>query len=140
MTNAGNEWSSTTSYEYDENGNIETVSEGGVQKAKYYYDELNQLIREDNVWLNKTIAYTYDKGGNILAVNEYDYTTGSLDGLTPTTTNSYTYSDTNWKDKLTAYNGNTITYDAIGNPLSYYNGLISLGKMVVSSLQLVAMD
>ena len=31
----------------------------------------------------------------------------------------YTYGDANWKDKLTAYNGKAITYDAIGNPLSY---------------------
>ena len=30
----------------------------------------------------------------------------------------YTYGDANWKDKLTAYNGVSITYDAIGNPLS----------------------
>lgn len=34
----------------------------------------------------------------------------------------YTYNDSEWKDLLTAYNGNTITYDAIGNPLTYYNG------------------
>ena len=30
----------------------------------------------------------------------------------------YTYGDANWKDKLTAYNGVPITYDAIGNPLN----------------------
>ena len=35
---------------------------------------------------------------------------------------NYTYGNTNWKDLLTAYNGNAITYDAIGNPLTYYNG------------------
>ena len=35
---------------------------------------------------------------------------------------SYTYGDTTWGDLLTAYNGEGITYDAIGNPLSYYNG------------------
>ena len=29
----------------------------------------------------------------------------------------YSYTDNNWKDKLTAYDGQTITYDAIGNPL-----------------------
>ena len=28
------------------------------------------------------------------------------------------YTDGNWKDKLTAYDGQTITYDAIGNPLN----------------------
>ena len=27
-----------------------------------------------------------------------------------------------WGDLLTSYNGVAITYDAIGNPLSYYNG------------------
>ena len=65
MTNSGNDWSQTLNYTYDANGNIETVSEGTKQKAKYYYDELNRLIREDNAWLGKTIVYTYDKGGNI---------------------------------------------------------------------------
>ena len=30
----------------------------------------------------------------------------------------YVYGDSNWKDKLTSYNGQTITYDAIGNPLN----------------------
>jgi hypothetical protein len=29
-------------------------------------------------------------------------------------TNTYSYTDTNWKDKLTAYNGVTITYDSLG--------------------------
>ncbi|MEQ8156978.1 MAG: hypothetical protein ABRQ25_19245, partial [Clostridiaceae bacterium] len=29
------------------------------------------------------------------------------------------YGDTNWKDKITSYNGKAITYDQIGNPLTY---------------------
>jgi RHS repeat-associated protein len=33
-------------------------------------------------------------------------------------TYSYVY-DSTWKDKLTGYDGKTITYDAIGNPLTY---------------------
>ncbi|MGN0474603.1 MAG: RHS repeat-associated core domain-containing protein [Acutalibacteraceae bacterium] len=122
MTNSGNNWSQTLNYTYDANGNIETVSEGTEQKAKYYYDNLNQLIREDNAWLGKTIAYTYDDGGNIQLVEEYTLTSGALDGLTATNSYSYLYGDSNWKDKLTSYNGNTITYDQIGNPISYYNG------------------
>ena len=32
---------------------------------------------------------------------------------------TYTYGDSNWKDKLTAYGDTPITYDAIGNPLTY---------------------
>ena len=31
---------------------------------------------------------------------------------------NYTYGDANWPDLLTAFNGKSITYDAIGNPLS----------------------
>ena len=45
--------SETLSYTYDSLGNIETVSEGGVQRQKYYYDSLNQLIREDNLDLKR---------------------------------------------------------------------------------------
>ena len=32
---------------------------------------------------------------------------------------SYAYGNTGWKDLLTSYNGQSITYDTIGNPLSY---------------------
>jgi RHS repeat-associated protein len=35
---------------------------------------------------------------------------------------NYAY-DTTWKDKLISYGGQTITYDAIGNPLTYRNGM-----------------
>ena len=38
------------------------------------------------------------------------------------TTTNYTYGDTNWGDLLTGYDGEGITYDSVGNPLSYYNG------------------
>ena len=121
--NGGTTVSSVTcNYTYDVLGNIETISEGSTLKVKYYYDSLNQLTREDNAYLNKTITYSYDLGGNLTSVKEYAYQTGSTVSGTATATNSYTYGDSNWKDKLTAYNGNTITYDAIGNPLSYYNG------------------
>jgi len=103
-------------YTYDANGNIETITQGGNQ-IKYNYNELNEVIREDNQVLNKTIVYAYDVGGNITSKTEYAYTTGTPG--TPTKTVSYNYGDTNWKDKLTSYDGKAITYDAIGNPLTY---------------------
>ncbi len=40
------------------------------------------------------------------------------------TTYTYTYGDSEWKDLLTNYNGEDITYDAIGNPLNYRNGMV----------------
>ena len=36
--------------------------------------------------------------------------------------NTFTYGDSQWLDQLTKFNGQSITYDEIGNPLSYYNG------------------
>ena len=48
------------SYTYDCLGNIEIISKGNVLQQTYYYDELGQLIREDNIDLNKTITYSYD--------------------------------------------------------------------------------
>ena len=59
--------------------------------------------------------YIYDKGGNITEVRHF--TNGEYGE-----TDTFTYGDDNWKDLLTEYNGNEITYDEIGNPLTYYNG------------------
>ncbi len=39
------------------------------------------------------------------------------------TIGNYQYTDPKWSDKLTVYNGQTITYDEIGNPLQYRNGM-----------------
>lgn len=60
--------------------------------------------------------YSYDRGGNILSKARYAYTIGELG--TAAQVVPYAYGDANWKDKLTAYNGKSITYDAIGNPLT----------------------
>ena len=106
-------------YTYDGLGNIETIKEGNTLTNKYYYDELSQLKREDNVKQNKTIAYEYDTGGNILNKKEYSYTTSATLPTTPNKIITYTYGNTNWKDQLTSYNGKQITYDNIGNVLTY---------------------
>ncbi|WP_163537248.1 DNRLRE domain-containing protein [Gracilibacillus sp. YIM 98692] len=114
LTNNGD----TISYTYDVNGNIETITTGG-ETVTYHYNELDELIREDNEILNQSIAYTYDDGGNLLQKEEHSLTDPSNNLGTPTDTISYTYGDSNWKDKLTNFNGKDITYDAIGNPTSY---------------------
>ena len=77
---------------------------------------LGQLIRVNDPHENATWVYSYDRGGNILSKAKYAYTTGALGAAVETI--PYTYGDANWKDKLTAYNGTAITYDAIGNPLN----------------------
>ena len=103
-------------YSYDTLKNIKSIVSNG-KTTTFTYNDLNELVREDNGTLDKTITYEYDAGGNILSKKEYAYTTGTL-GTTTKTVN-YSYGDENWKDKLTAYDGKTITYDEIGNPLTY---------------------
>lgn len=104
------------SYSYDDNGNITEIKKNNVVQQSYVYDANSQLIRENNLDLNKTIVYTYDNGGNIISKKEYAYTTGTPTTLTDTI--NYSYGST-WKDKLTSYDGQSITYDAIGNPTNY---------------------
>ena len=84
----------------------------------YIYDELDQMIRENNHILNKTITYRYDAGGNLTERKEYAKTEAvSILGASQKT-DIYTY-DSIWKDKLIAINGKKLTYDSIGNLLSY---------------------
>ena len=102
-------------YAYDDNGNVTSITKGSAS-ASCTYDALNQLTRVNDGFTNKTTTYTYDNAGNILERKEYAYTTGALG--TPTDTVTYAY-DSAWKDKLVSYDGEAITYDEIGNPLSY---------------------
>ena len=106
-------------YGYDDNGNIASATLNGKWTG-YSYDALGQLIQVNDHSDTRsgengtTWKYTYDLGGNILKKERFAYN----DTTTPLETVTYTYGDANWRDKLTAVNGNAIAYDAIGNPLS----------------------
>ena len=103
------------SYTYDNRGNIVSETRNGATTT-YAYDALGQLVRVNDPHENATWVYNYDRGGNITSKVKYAFTTGDLGAAIETI--PYAYGDANWKDKLTAYNGTTITYDAIGNPLN----------------------
>ena len=106
-------------YGYDDNGNIASATLNGKWTG-YTYDELGQLIQVNDHSDTRSGAsgttwkYTYDLGGNILKKERFAY----ADTTNPLETVTYTYGDANWRDKLTAVNGSTIRYDAIGNPLN----------------------
>ena len=115
-------------YEYDVMGNIthiqEYASTGATYNTYYQYDSQNQLVREDNERQGITYTYTYDRGGNLLQKKCYSYTTGNIPS-SPNQQYEYTYggATVTWQDQLTGYNGETITYDGVGNPLTYRNGM-----------------
>ena len=91
-------------YDYDDNGNISTITDRLNQTTAYTYDNLNRLTAENNPALGKNYTYNYDKGGNLTTVS---------DG---TTTDTYTYTNPDWPDQLTAFNNVEIEYDDMGNP------------------------
>ena len=119
----------TLRYTYDNNGNITAIRNGpGTEYyAKYTYDGLNQLTREDNAVLGKSWVFAYDTAGNILSKKEYAYTTGTLGAVLDTKT--YTYAATGWKDRLTSFNGEAIAYDALGNPTTYRGHALTWGRI-----------
>ena len=115
------------SYTYDNVGNILSETREGVTTT-YAYDSLGQLTRVNDPHdttsgsTGTTWVYNYDLGGNITSKVRYAYTTGTLG--TALETIPYSYTDSNWKDKLTAYNGQSIEYDEIGNVVSGIRNMI----------------
>ena len=107
-------------YVYDDVGNLKEIREstGDFNKlVEYAYDDQNQLTSEAYYKSGEaeayiTYNYTYDTAGNLLTVSQKK-------GNTTTLLQTYTYGDAQWHDLLTAVNGQAITYDASGNPLSY---------------------
>ena len=89
-------------------------------QTAYTYDALGQLLLANDEHAGTTWTYAYDQGGNLLVKNRYAYTTAAdLSAITPMQTIPYAYRDASWKDQLTSFDGKTITYDEIGNPLTY---------------------
>lgn len=98
-------------YKYDKLDNITHIYNNDNLIKQYSYNKYNELIEEDNYDLNEKVIYTYDLLGNILTK-----TRKKLDTNDVLSTNTYQYSNGDWKDQLTSYNQKDITYDGAGNP------------------------
>jgi len=108
----------TLSYSYDAEERITsvvetyTVDDTPVTNTTIYtYDALGQLLTET---VNGEVVNSmeYDNYGNIIKKN------GKV----------YTYGNAAWKDLLTSYNGQSISYDAQGNPTSYLGHTLTWEK------------
>ena len=101
----------TIAYEYDAEERITKVTDSVDGVTEYTYDALGQLLTEkhDGEVINTMV---YDNYGNILSKN----------GV------AYTYGDSVWKDLLTSYGGQPISYDAQGNPTSYLGHTLTWEK------------
>ena len=122
----------TYTYTYDSLGNITSITDG-TYTTSYEYDDLNQLVRENDQKANRTYVYTYSNG-NITSKKEYAYTTGDLGALQDTIT--WNYADSTWGDLLTSFDGTSITHDEIGNPITYGNYTINWNGRRLESINL----
>ena len=125
-------------YAYDDNGNITTETltttskdENGAtvetnESIHYTYDDKEQLISAETSSVK--YEYTYDDRGNILTEKEYsislDENNQKVYTLIESGTDIYAYDET-WKDKLISYNGQSIAYDAVGNPTNYMGNALT---------------
>ncbi len=108
---------SAFSYTYDANGNIHSVTDLQGVTTVYTYDELNRLIASETP--SERWEYSYDAGGNLSSKVRFSKQSGQW---VEAQSDQYGYAGNGWRDLLTSFRGETITYDAIGNPLSYYGG------------------
>ena len=107
-------------YTYDNAGNITAITSGG-KRISYQYDELNQLIRENNGVLGITVLYAYDAGGNPTVLRGMALTWGEgrrlkrIVGTAGEVTFAY---DSDGKRVRKTSGGNITTYYYNGNVLS----------------------
>lgn len=100
-------------YKYDKLDNITHIYNNDNLIKQYSYNQYNELIEENNYDLNEKVIYTYDLLGNLLTK-----TRKNLDTSDVLSTDTYQYSNGDWKDQLTSYNQKVITYDGAGNPIT----------------------
>ena len=108
-------------YTYDSNGYITKITDANGVEIRYVYDDLGQLIREDNEYISRTYVYTYDNAGNITSKISYYCCEASETPAGSTGSYAYNYTNSEWGDLLTGQDGMAIQYDSIGNP-TFYKG------------------
>ena len=112
----------TISYKYDDEERIIEVTDTIDGTVSYTYDALGQLETETKDGV--TTKFEYDNYGNITAKGVVD----EAGEIAEATKISYVYGNDTWKDLLTSYNGQSITYDAQGNPTSYLGHTLTWEK------------
>ena len=93
---------------------MQAVEERSNRSRSFWRERIRSVIGLVIKYINRLLHFWFYAG-------DWDRKVSAVanDGVTST----YTYGNPLWKDQLTAYNGQTITYDKIGNPLTYRDGI-----------------
>lgn len=101
------------SNKYDKKENVTHIYHNNILEKRYTYDELNQLIREDDYRNNITIRFKYDNSGNLISKKIFKLNTYELINSL-----NYSYQMTSNGDVLTSIGNESISYDSCFNPTS----------------------
>ena len=117
----------TYTYTYDQNGNITKIVYSTGEEIRYVYDDLSQLIREDNELTEETYVYTYDNARNDKwhDADQWDYNLKSL---------------TNYQEQIGNKTQTLMIYlqDFIGQYNSYQEGAMSAISAATQALRSIA--
>lgn len=118
---------------YGNDGNIQVIAEKGKLVARYLYDNLNRLVREDNIYFG-TIFFSYDALGNVSSKIVYKYTLDEKFGEA-TEVQEYVYAQFGEQYLLVSYCGKMCEYDVNGNPVVYRDRKLTRqeGKLIKNS-------
>lgn len=105
----------TYEYEYDMNGNLETVYKDGNKIYHYIYDKNQQMIQYYDYEAGIVSKYSYDSNYNLLKSVTSDLFGNIIEEKI------YGYREDTTLG-LQQYAGKDIVYDESGNPIIYYNG------------------
>ena len=108
-------------YKYDEEGKIASISDDNEILYSYEYDAHGRLIIQKDCINKECHEYIYNNTGNVYADWKYPLDENNKIINSEGTVKYYEYDNTQWEDQLTAYNGEKITYDTVGNPIEYVN-------------------
>ncbi len=74
----------------------------------------------DDTENNQTVEYVYNEtSGNITAIKTYSLCDKDAELGIPVSIKNFAYAQSGWTDQLTCVDGNALTYDALGNLLTY---------------------
>lgn len=110
-------------YNYDLSGNIISIKESGNKLYEYSYDAHGRLTEQKDYIINQCHEYIYNTTGNIQADWTYLLDESGSKTSKQGSVRYSEYENVQWPDQLTSYDGNSITYDEVGNPITYWNGM-----------------
>lgn len=109
-------------YIYDLAGNISEIKQDDLLQHKYIYDPHGRLTKEYDYVAGKIYVFKYNSTGNMYSKQIYSMSENGNEGAL-ISNKAFVYGNSSWSDQLTGCNGTNITYDALGNPIDYRDGM-----------------